>query len=297
MKKLTLMLAATAIVILAGAYFLLRPGGVTTPGPETPPPESAGGKGQAVNEPDLGFTLTLPPGFTAEKNGDFSRIYYRQTREPGGGPANLVYISAVPKNSEGAEGTIYNYSRNDIAKLRSMQPGDLTALGDNADPDLASYFTYKRADDVMLGGFGTKTFVNGKPWEFPAGTTEYRYLTEFDRVTYIAGGYVGAGTEGSHLSKAELDDIFATIRFTPEPILVSTATPASEGDRKTYTSAEAGLSFEYPGNWEENPAGQSFPDGDLFSLIVRGETQRPQTEMDDGVIFARMRTGGAQGGG
>lgn len=58
---------------------------------------------------------------------------------------------------------------------------------------------------------------------------------------------------------------------------------------KTFSDTNAGITMQYPSDWTVHENGQSFPEGDLLSLIVRGETQRPQSELSDGIIFAVMK--------
>lgn len=74
---------------------------------------------------------------------------------------------------------------------------------------------------------------------------------------------------------------------TPSQIMSPTAVPSS--DSKTFANIEAGIILRYPSAWTVHENGQSFQEGDLLSLIVRGETQRPQSELHDGIIFAVMK--------
>lgn len=51
-----------------------------------------------------------------------------------------------------------------------------------------------------------------------------------------------------------------------------------------FISEDFGISIKYPPNWEKKDS-QSFENGDLFSVTIAGETQRPQTELYDGATL------------
>lgn len=122
------------------------------------------------------------------------------------------------------------------------------------------------------------------------GTTEYRYIVTFTQATYIIGGYIGTDTKsGYHLSKAQLDELLTSLHLTPDTLQAVFTSPIPEGEWKTFSDSSAGISFKYPAGWTLRSNGQSFPNGDLFTLQAIGETQRPQTELHDGVIFAVMK--------
>lgn len=242
------------------------------------------------DEKDLGFSLSLPSNFIAEKNGQFSRLYYKENSQTGVGPRNFLYISVIPKGKENVEGEIYNYNQKDLNTLQKLEVGKSAVMGDAEANNLAEYFTYTRIDGEMVGGYGVTAFINKKPWEFPSGTTEYRYIIPFEQATYLVGAYtsVGSSSDGS-ITKEEFDEVIKNLRLTPETVTTAFTSPAPEGEWKKFSDPQAGISFEYPSAWTQRKESQSFPEGDLFSLFVSGQTQRPQTELYDGVMFAVMK--------
>lgn len=57
---------------------------------------------------------------------------------------------------------------------------------------------------------------------------------------------------------------------------------------ETFSDASAGISLQYPPDWQVQETAQSFRNGDLFSILIVGQQQRPQTELYDGARFAVM---------
>lgn len=62
-----------------------------------------------------------------------------------------------------------------------------------------------------------------------------------------------------------------------------------------FSDTNAGLTFPYPPDWQVQTTGQSFREGDLFSILTTGQTQRPQTELYDGARFSVMNPVSYQG--
>lgn len=247
----------------------------------TPEPETV-----AKLESGVGYTIQLPANFESESVGTYSRLYKKKTIPGTPELTNFAYISVVPTSQATASGEIYNYAKADVQALRQLPLNDSIVLGAK-NLSTASYFTYTHQTDTMIGGYGAKVFVNSKPWEFPTGTTEYRYLIEFGNVTYVFGGYVGT-TDSAQLQKSELDQLFSTISFQPDSVQAMNS-PIPTGIWKTYSNPQARLSLSYPSQWPLVEDTSQFRDGDLFSLIVRGETSRPQSELSDGIIFTVMK--------
>lgn len=86
----------------------------------------------------------------------------------------------------------------------------------------------------------------------------------------------------------------ATITGAAIPTLPDGTQPTASGAAipdswKSFSDVQAGIAFRYPDTWTVRTEGGSFPDGDLLSLLVRGGTQRTQTELYDGIIFSVMK--------
>lgn len=282
MKK-SVIIAVIAVAALAGMIYFRQLGKGDSPGPAggsgQPAPSDAAGR--AVVRP--GYSLTLPENMREEPNGDFNFLYFPETDEPGAGPTDFLYVSVAPRGVGDAEGQIYNYRKNEVDILQATPVGETADLNKGGIPDLSSYYRYERTADRMLGGYGAAGFVNRKPWEFPAGTTEYRFIVPFTQGVYVIGYY--SGQDDPH--QTAFEEILSTLRLTPETIAVPSA-PAGDGTRKTYRNMTWGLTFKYPSDWPVRDGGQSFPDGDLVAFQITGQTQRPQTELYDGMVFAVM---------
>lgn len=254
-----------------------------------PTPSDNAGDAQAIDDVDLGFTIKLPPDFSVEQNGQFSRLITKKTSESPVGTSSFIYISVVPLVQETEEGEVYNYSKNDYEKLLKTQVGDQVVLGNSPDANLNSYFTYTREEGAMVGGYGANVYINTKPWEFPAGTVEYRYIIPFSAASYIIGGYISPENNTGGVTKAEFDQIITSLQLKPDDIRLVKITPVAEGEWKTFNDSSSGLSFEYPSNWKKLTTSQFFENGDIFAIQAIGQTQRPQTELYDGANFAVMR--------
>ena len=243
---------------------------------------------RSVKNKELGYTISIPDGMIEENNGRLSRLYVRKAEQPGAGPTNFIYISVVPKGMEGAEGEIYNYNRRDIQRLKSLSVDQVTNLTETNDQEIAKYYEYERSEDRMLGGFGATSFVNKMPWEFPAGVVEHRFIVPFEQATYLVGYYIGGDkTSPYYLDQDQAESILNTLKINPSDIAVI-PTPTPDKNWIKFENIQYGISFEHPSSWEKRVGGQSFENGDLVAFQVIGQTQRPQTELYDGLSFAVM---------
>lgn len=236
------------------------------------------------DEVGLGYLFATPDGFIMEKSGQFSRLFVPRSDISGAGPTNFIYFSVVPKGNENSEGEIYNYNSKDLQLLNKLEIGKTTVLGNADKTGQEQYFTYERIDDKMIGGYGAKGYKNEKPWEFPAGTTEYRYVVPFLQATYLVGGYVGGD-----ISKKQFDELLQKFKLTPDTLKLVFTSPIPEGEWKTYMNKDYDITFQYPGEWKEVGDGRNFPEGDILTLLVVGESTRPQSELSDGVMFSVMK--------
>lgn len=283
-----LIVVVAALAVVGGQRFLShRDGGSTN---QSVLPSESPTTQRPIASPSLengvGYTLRLPADIESESMGSYSRLYKKQTTATSPEVTNFAYVSVIPISQAAASGEIYNYTKADVDALRRLPLSESVVLGAKNLPT-AQYFTYTHVSDTMIGGYGAKVFLNASPWEFPAGTQEYRYLLEFGNVTYLLGGYVGTA-EAATFTKADLDQLFSTFSVQLDNIQ-AISSPVPTGSFETYTNTQAGLSLSYPSGWPMVEDTTQFQDGDLFSLRVRGETTRPQSELSDGVVFSVMK--------
>lgn len=166
---------------------------------------------QTFRDPKYNYSINYPENYEISDNGDNSKTLVKKTNELGAGPANFIYVSVVDpvnKNSDG--GTVYNYNLKNFESLENLNIGESKSLSDpNLNQD--EWFTYQRLPNEEILGRPVKVFKNEKPWEFPSGTTEYRYhLMEGDNL-YIIGSYIGAeSSPGYFISEEEFKEILST---------------------------------------------------------------------------------------
>lgn len=170
---------------------------------------------KTYSDQNLDFSISFPPEFETVPNGENSLLVVKKVDEKGAGPANFIYISVVPKGSQTQEGQIYNYNKDHIDSLMTMQVSEKKILG-GEDIGLSKYITFKRHPDNLISGNYAKVFTNSNPWEFPAGTKEYRYIVAQENVTYLIGGYLTTTDDHSYSISEELfDQILSTVKLPP----------------------------------------------------------------------------------
>lgn len=148
------------------------------------------GNAPTYTHPTLGYTLKVPTDLVVEPVADYS-IQIRSTQEPPAvGPANFMYLSVIPAGDQSPQGEIYNYNPTDYDKLMTLSIGEKISLADLGGGQ-AEWFSYTRVDDTQIDGRMVRRFENTKPWEFPSGTTEVRYLFEVNGTRYLLGAYTG----------------------------------------------------------------------------------------------------------
>ena len=108
----------------------------------------------------------------------------------GNGPASLVYVSVIPSNVRLADGSIYNYDASESAILSTIKTGETkTTRPSPESKELETFYRYKRLPDTRINNHTAKVFENSRPWEFPSGTKELRYIITNDTGMYMIGAY------------------------------------------------------------------------------------------------------------
>jgi hypothetical protein len=165
----------------------------------------------AFSSEELGVEFGVPPRFKIEKNGSNSVLANPPAGQDPAGNTRFFYVSVIPaalKNDDTAQ--VYNYSSSFNKKLLSIKVGEVKSLSDNA--GLMAWYNYERQPDEVFNGYAAKVFVNLKPWEFPAGTVEYRYIFEFAEKTVITGAYIDGGPTDAPLNLPVLSQIMKTFK-------------------------------------------------------------------------------------
>ena len=217
MKKMTLIMVLLAIIILGVLYSTKR-----TPvknGTDLVPVSDLGNKPvndeiPAIKIPDgwkkyedtkLGISFAVPDDFSIDKSGDYSVLATSPTTDP-----RFFYVSVVPENLfDDNSGEIYNYQSTFIKKLLEIGEGEIKNLSENEGQK--DWYNYERNGDEIVNGNTAKVFVNQRPWEFPGGTWEYRYIFELPNKIVLAGAYFEGGPSDATFTLPEFQTIMSTL--------------------------------------------------------------------------------------
>lgn len=166
---------------------------------------------QKFENEELGISFYVPVDYTIEKNGDYSILATPPVdRNYPVGSARFFYVSVVPislKEDETAQ--VYNYSSSFHKKLIDIPVGEKVNLSVNEGQK--DWYIYERLSDENINGKTVKVIVNQRPWEFPNGTWEYRYIFELPQKTVIAGAYIDGETSDTEFTLPLLKKIINTM--------------------------------------------------------------------------------------
>lgn len=206
MKK-TLIIVITAIAVILSIYLssdLLGKNDTKEPSVTSEPASVAAdlSKEPIYTNETYGYSIKLPSTLEVEQMTPHSIQLVTKEKEIGQGPTNFIYISVIPQDMKESIGEIYNYYADDYNELINMtKQGSSISVTDVEQPDLDEWNTYTFANTVQIDGITAKVFENYKPWEFPNGTTETRYMFEKNGTRYLLGYYTG----GDSVGKAAID--------------------------------------------------------------------------------------------
>lgn len=160
---------------------------------------------------ELGVNFATPADYEFEKNGDYSILATPPSNNQDKvGHARFFYVSVVPASlSNDDSGQIYNYSSSFYKKLLAIPVGEIKNLSDIEGQK--DWYMYERAGDEIFNGKTAKVFVNQRPWEFPNGTWEYRYIFELPEKTVITGAYIEGGPSDAPFTLPVLQQIMDTL--------------------------------------------------------------------------------------
>jgi hypothetical protein len=183
-----------------------------TPSPKKPAITATIAPGwRKYEDAKLGVDFSVPKEYTLDQNGEYSVMAIAPAdKSYPAGYARFFYLSLVPEALKGDKtAQIYNYDQAFLDKLLAMRVGETKNLADSAQQK--DWFTYERQEDLTFGNRKAKVFVNRKPWEFPPGTWEYRYIFQPAGKTVIAGGYIEGGPSGAPFTLPVITNIMKTL--------------------------------------------------------------------------------------
>ncbi|HYD35188.1 MAG TPA: hypothetical protein VD999_03930 [Vitreimonas sp.] len=217
MKQYLPLLAIGFVCILVGAGLYLKPLLPLTPS-GSPQPASVGSlplQGERHVEQAHGYSVIIPHNLELQRTSSYSAQLITKNQPLSQGPANLIYLSAIPPQSNN-EGEIYNYSHRTFTMLQPLEIGKSVSLSDSGQPEFDRWLTYTRVDDVTIDGLTVKSYENTEPWEFPTGTTERRFLLEHNGYRYVFGYFTGGeGVGTAAIDPREALAIIQSIDLTP----------------------------------------------------------------------------------
>lgn len=167
---------------------------------------------QTYKNEQFNYSLSHPKEFQVTQSSANGIMIAKSSKVPDNGPVNFVYVSVIPSNyPEGESGKIYNYRAPIIQQLEQMSIGESKIVTDNKTQ--AEWYAYFREQDTKISGFTAKKFINTKPWEFPSGVREIRYiLTQGDNL-YLIGGYLDAKGSPYFISEDQFNKIIGTVKL------------------------------------------------------------------------------------
>lgn len=167
------------------------------------------------------YALSYPAEMQVTLQNSYSQIFRFNPADPDEAARNFIYVSVIVPEIQSMvkQGVynhdVYNYDPISTEILLNMQVGESTPV--HMSPNMETWFTYERTPDTQVGVHTAQSYVNVRPWEFPAGTKEVRYYLSLNDCTYLIGGFMD--TTGLSQPGAITEEIFhqivATIQLMP----------------------------------------------------------------------------------
>ncbi len=150
--------------------------------------------GEPYVHPTMNYEIIVPENMQLDVVSDYSIQLFPNGDIQGQGPTNFLYVTVIPQDFSNDKAEAYNYQASWYEKLIAVsKTGESVSVAD-ARSQQDEWYTYTRVDDVVIDGKTFLSFENTKPWEFPTGTTERRFLLEDNGKRYILGYYTGGET-------------------------------------------------------------------------------------------------------
>lgn len=170
------------------------------------------GDWQTYSKTNLGVIFKVPKDFKIEESGNYSVLASPSKNDDKVGMPRFFYVSVVPESyNESDVEVIYNYNTDDFSTLIQTKVSEKVSLTYNK--ELQEWFTYERLEDKIVDGNTAKVFINKKPWEFPSGTEEIRYIFELPEKKIITGGYVDGPVTNGLLPRTTFEEIIKTLEI------------------------------------------------------------------------------------
>lgn len=167
-------------------------------------------------ENELGYRIKMPPNILVKTDiGEESVRLVPEKSSGEFGQPNYIYISVINRKNIEENNRIYNYNSEQFLKLMKMDIGsEQTIIPGQANiQGYKDWFMYKRLENTSINGVEARVFLNKKPWEFPLGVTEVRYIILTDNNVFILGAYFGGDVSYASLSWQDVKQIVSTFKI------------------------------------------------------------------------------------
>jgi hypothetical protein len=210
------------LIILGGVtgFILYRRGIIFRREPETTPSPPANNNNIPSDwrtyENELGYRIKMPPNILVDTNVGEGSIHLIPDVDSGEfGPANFIYISVIDRKNIKNDHRVYNYNYEQFLELMKLNIGQEKSIipKQNRVQGYNEWFIYERLENVIINGLEARVFINRKPWEFPLGVAELRYVIPQDQTIYILGGYYGGDVSYATITRSDLRKILSTFRI------------------------------------------------------------------------------------
>ncbi|NMB69725.1 hypothetical protein GYA27_00785 [candidate division WWE3 bacterium] len=164
------------------------------------------------SDENLGFAIEYPANWTFEKQGDYFVRMMPKLKKPATSETNFIQIQIVPKKINVSDSLIYGFNGENFRKLLNNTNQKFSI---SEDAGMREYFTYEKQPDIKLSGFTANVYINKKPWEFPSGTTEYKYIFNVTNKYVILNAFLGSDTKDQfYISRESFQRILNTLEIT-----------------------------------------------------------------------------------
>lgn len=207
-KNLILIIAFALFATVLIIFLVKNPKGETTKGDETvSATQTPSPHGWIQTEMrHLGMIINHPQNLKLQPLSTNSVMLLDELKQSPVGPINYIYFSYIP--SLDSTTAIYNLNPIAFKQLLTLDVGESSDLSFGTGQ--AEWYTYTRKNNERIGNHVAFVFVNQKPWEFPGGTEEIRYIVANNQSYYLLGAYY---QPDAALSLENINNIIRSLQF------------------------------------------------------------------------------------
>ncbi|MBN1169012.1 hypothetical protein JXA63_03930 [Candidatus Woesebacteria bacterium] len=167
-------------------------------------------------ESELGYRIKMPTNMLVNTDVGEASVHLVPNVESGEfGTKNYVYISVVNREKIKDSNRVYNYNYEQFKNLMNINAGSTQSIISKVNnvPGYSEWFIYERLPNTLINGREARVFLNTKPWEFPLGVNELRFVITTDENLYIIGAYYNGDVSYATLTKKDVEKIISTFKI------------------------------------------------------------------------------------